>query len=102
METNLECSGKQALCSKSVPGTIVPEIILANQDRKISGNLSSPTVKTKSKLAIDNTNSFNNNRNNSSNNIMSVIHPSVNDLGAGTGNTIWNLRPRHHMNKLSE
>ena len=94
----MEWSGKQALRSKSVPGTTTPEISLANQDRKNSGDPSSPTVKMESKLAIDNTNSFNN----SSNNIMSVIRPCVNDLGAGTGNTIRNLRPRHHMDKLSE
>ena len=55
------------------------------------GNLSSPTVKMESKLAIDNTYSFNN----SSNKIMSIIRPSINDLGAGTGNTNRNLRPRH-------
>ena len=97
-ETNLERSGKQALRSKSVPETTTPEISLTNQDRKNSGDPSSPPVKMESKLAIDNTNSFNN----SSNNIMSVIRHSVNDLGAGTGNTNLNLRLRHHLDKLSQ
>ena len=97
-ETNLEWSGKQALRSKSVPGSTTPEINLANQDRKISGDPSSPTVKMESKLAIDNSNSFIN----SSNNIMSDTRTTVNDLGAGIGNTNQNLRPRHHMDKLSE
>ena len=95
-ETNLEWSGKQALRSKSVPGNTTPEISLANQDRKISGNPSSSIME--SKLAIDNTNSLNK----SSNNIMSNILTSINDLGAGTGNTNRNLRLRHHMDKLSE
>ena len=95
-ETNLEWPGKQAPRSKSVPGNTIPEIISANQDQKISGNLSSPILE--SKLAIDNTNSLNN----SNSNIMSNSHTSVNDLGAGTGNTNRTLRPRHHMDKLSE
>ena len=98
METHLKRSGKHAPRSKSVSGIAVPEIILANQDRHISGNPSSPTFNIESKLAIDNTNSFNN----SNSNIMTDIRPSVNDLGAGTGHTNRNLRPRHHMDKLSE
>ena len=84
-------SGKHAPSSKFVSGTTFPEIILTNQDQKVSGNPSS-------KLAIDNTYSFNN----SNCNIMTGICPSVNDLGAGTGNTNQNLCPRHHMDKLSE
>ena len=97
-ETNLKQSGKHAPRSKSVSGTTVPEIILANQDGKISGNPSSPTFNIESKLAIDNTNSFNN----SNSNIMNSIRPSVDDLGVGTGNTNRNRRPRYHMDKLSE
>ena len=96
--TNLKQSGKHAPRSKSVSGTTVPEIILANRDRKNSGNPSSPTFNIESKLAIDNTNRFNNNNSN----IMNDICLSINDLGAGTGNTNRNFRPRHHMDELSE
>ena len=91
-------SGKHAPSSKFVSGTTFPEIILTNQDRKVSGNPSSPSFNIESKLAIDNTNSFNN----SNPNIMTDIRPSVSDLGAGTGNINRNFRPRHHMDKLSE
>ena len=97
-ETNLKRSGKHAPRFKSVSGTTIPEIILANQDRKISGKPSSPTFNTESKLAIDNPNSFNN----SISNIMTDIRPPVDDLGAGTGSTNRNLRPRYHTDKLSE
>ena len=96
-ETNLKWQGKHAPRYKSVSETAVPEIILAKQDRKFSGN-PSPTLNIESKLTIDNSNSFNN----SNTNIMTDIHPSVDDLGAGTGNTNQNLCPRYHMDKLSE
>ena len=51
-------SGKHAPSSKFVSGTTFPEIILTNQDQKVSWNLSSPSFNIESKLAIDNTNSF--------------------------------------------
>ena len=97
-ETHLKWSGKHAPRYKSVLGTTIQEIILAKQDQKISGNPSSPILNIESKLTIDNSNSFNN----SNTNIMTDIRPSVDDLGAGTGNTNRNLRPRYHMDKLSE
>ena len=53
---------------------------------------------TDSKLAIDNINSINNS--NSNTNIPFL--QSVKDVDAGTGNLNRNLRPRHHMDKLSE
>ena len=94
-ETNLKRSGKHAPRFKSVSGSTIPEIILANQDRKISGKPSSPTFNTESKLAIYNPNSFNN----SISIIMTDIRPPVDDLGAGTGNTNRNLCPRYHTDK---
>ena len=97
-ESNLKRSGKHAPRYKSVLDTTVPEIILAKQDQNFSGNPSSSTLNVESKLAIDNSNSFNN----SNTNIMTGIHPSVDDLGAGTGNRNWNLHPRYHMDKLSQ
>ena len=99
-EFNLKRLGKHARRSKLVSGNTIPEIILTNQDRKVSGNPSSPSFNIESKLAIDNSNSFNN----SYSNINTYIRPSVIDLGAGTGtgNTNRNLRPRHRMDKLSE
>ena len=39
-------------------GFLIPEIILAKQDWKFSGNLSSPIFNIESKLTIDNSNSF--------------------------------------------
>ena len=97
-ETNLKRSGKHAPRSKSVSGTTIPEVNLANLDRKISGNPSSPNFDTESKLAIDNPNSFNN----SISNMATNTHSPVDDLGAGTGNTIRNLRPRYQTDKLSK
>ena len=97
-ETHLKRSGKHAPRYKSVSETTIPEIILAKQDWNISGNPSSPILNIESKLTVDISNSFNN----SNTNIMTDIRPSVDDLGAGTGNTNRNLRPRYHMDKLSE
>ena len=42
-ETYLKRSGKHAPHSKSVLGTTIPEIILTNKDRKVSGSPSSPS-----------------------------------------------------------
>ena len=82
-KTYLKRLGKHAPRYKSVSETTIPEIILAKQDRKFSGNPSSPILSIESKLTYDNSNSFNN----SNPNIMTDIHPSVDDLGAGTGNS---------------
>ena len=77
-------------------GTTISEKVLTIQDRKLSGNVScasSPTVNISSKLAIDNSNSIHN---------FNICLSVPVDSGAGTGNTIRNLCPRHHMDKLSE
>ena len=92
--------GKNAPRSKSVSGTTIPEVNLANFDRKISGNPSSPNFDTESKLTIDNPNSFNIYY--SISNMATNTHSPVDDLGAGTGNTIRNLRPRYQTDKLSK
>ena len=97
-ETNLKRSGKYAPRSKSVSVNTVPEANLANLDRKVSGNTNSPIFDTESKLAVDNPNRFNN----SITNITTNIHSSVDIMGAGTGNTTRNLRPRYHTDKLSK
>ena len=97
-ETNLKRLGKYAPRSKSVSVNTVPEANLANLDRKISGNTNSPTFNTESKLAVDNPNRFNN----SITNIPTNIHSSVDVMGAGTGNTPRNLRPRYQTDKLSK
>ena len=95
-ETHLKRSGKYAPCSKLVSVNTVPEVNLANLDRKISGNTNSPTFDTESKLAVDNHNRFNN----SISNITTNIHSSVDVMGAGTGNTPRNLRPRYQTDKF--
>ena len=97
-ETNLKRSGKYAPRSKSVSVNTVPEANLANLDRKVSGNTNSPIFDTESKLAVDNPNRFNN----SITNITTNIHSSVDVMGAGTGNTSRNLRPRYQTDKLSK
>ena len=97
-ETNLKRSGKYAPRSKSVSVNTVPEANLANLDRKVSGNTNSPIFDTESKLAVDNPNRFNN----SITNITTNIHSSVDVMGAGTGNTPRNLRPRYQTDKLSK
>ena len=97
-ETSLKRSGKYAPRSKSVSGNSIPETVLTTQDREVSGNPSSPSFNIESKLAIDNSNSFNNSNSNINTNMRSYVI----DLGAETGNTNRNLHPRHHMDKLSE
>ena len=97
-ETNLKRLGKHAPRSEFVSGTTIPENVLIAQDKKFSGNPSSPNFDTESKLAIDNPNSFNN----SISNMATNTHSPVDDLGAGTGNTIRNLRPRYQTDILSK
>ena len=82
-KTNLKRSGKYAPRSKLVSVNTIPEVNLANLDRKISGDTDSPTFDTESKLGVDNPNRFNN----SITNITTNIHSSVGVMGAGTGNT---------------
>ena len=97
-ETNLKRSGKYAPHSKLVSVNTILEAILTNLDRKFSGNTNSPIFDTESKLAVDNPNRFNN----SITNITTNIHSSVDVMGAGTGNTPRNLRPRYQTDKLSK
>ena len=76
----------------------IPANDLTSQDQKISGYPSNRNFNTDSKLAIDSINSIN-----SSNSSINIpILQSVKDVDAGTGNLNRNLRPRHHMDKLSE
>ena len=95
---NLKWSGKNTPCSKFSLKKSDPANDLTSQNQKISGNPSSRCFITDSKLAIDNINSINNS--NSNTNIPFL--QSVKDVDAGTGNLNRNLRPRHHMDKLSE
>ena len=95
---NLKRSGKYTPRSKCVLKNSIPANDLTSQDRKISVYPSNRNFYTDSKLDIDNINS-----NYSSNSSINISFPqSVKDVDAGTGNLNRNLRPRHHMDKLSE
>ena len=67
--------GKHAPRFKSVSENIISETILTNQDRKVSGNPSSSSFNIESKLAINNSNSFNS----SNSDINTISCPSVID-----------------------
>ena len=97
-EMNLRRSDKYDPRSKFVSGTTISEYLLTKQDRKFSGKssyASTDLIHNAPKLATDDSNS-NINLNTNSRSPISV------GLGDGTGNITRNLRPRQHMDKLSE
>ena len=97
-ETNLRRSDKHDPRSKFVSGTTISENLLTTQDRKSSGKssyASTDLIHNAPKLATDDSNS-NINTNTNSRSSIAV------SLGDGTGNITRNLRPRLHIDKLSE
>ena len=95
---NLKRSGKKTPRSKFSLKDSNAANNLTNQNQKISANPFHQSFINDSKLAIDNINSINN----SSSNTNIPISQSVSDGDVGTGKLNRNLRPRYHMDKLSE
>ena len=97
-EKNLERSDKRDLRSKFISGATISENPLTSQDRKFSEKTSDVSTVLNYNdplLAADDTNS------NIYTNTINRASVAV-SLGDGTGNMSRNLRPRQHMDKLSE
>ena len=99
-EKNLEWSDKSDLKSKFISEATTSENRLTSQDQKLSGNTSAVLTELNRNdllLASDNSNSCIN----TNTNIINRASMAV-SLGDGTGRPSRNLRPRQHMDKLSE
>ena len=96
-EKNLERSDKCDSRSKFISGATISENPLTFQDRKFSGKTSDAStvlIRNDPLLASDDSNSNINTNTNTINRASVAVN-----LGDGTGNISWNLRPRQHMHK---
>ena len=102
-EKNLEWSDKYDLHSKFISEAATPENCLTSQDQKFSGDTSAVLTELNRNnllFASDDSNSYITYINTNTN-IINRASMTV-SLGDGTGRTSRNLRPRQHMDKLSE
>ena len=99
-EKNLERSDKYDSRSKFISGATISENPLTSQDQKFSGKTSEAStvlIHNDPHLATDDTSSNINTNTNTVNRASVAV-----SLGDGTGNISWNLRPRQHLDTLSE
>ena len=99
-EKNLEWSDKRDVRSKFISGATISENPLTSQDRRFSGKTSDASTVLSCDdpvLASDDTYSHIYTNTNTINRASVAV-----SLGDGTGNMSRNLRPRQHMDKLSE